>query len=200
MTIPGQTEAKQAAPRSRAVVMGASAGALDALLAILPSLPSNYPWPLIIVVHLPPDKDSALARLLSSRCSVTVKEAEDKEDLCPGTVYVAPPDYHLLIDPDYRLALSSDEPVLYSRPSIDVLFESAADAYGSDLIGVILTGANSDGTKGLRAVCDRGGSALVQDPDTADASAMPRAALAACPEAQRLSLALITQTLTAGLR
>lgn len=175
--------------------MGASAGALDALLQILPALPGDYPLPTVLVVHLPPDRDSALVNVLASRCALRVKEAEDKEDLSGGTVYVAPPDYHVLVEPELRLSLSSDEPVLYSRPSIDVLFESAADAYGSDLIAVVLSGANQDGARGLRAVCDNGGLGLVQDPKTADASAMPQAAIAACPQAMVLSAAEIAQKL-----
>ena len=168
----------------RAVVMGASAGAVDVLMTILPKLPADFAFPVVIVVHIPPDKDSILAGLLRHHCSVQVKEAEDKEALAAGTVYIAPPDYHVLIDPDFRLALSNDEPVLFSRPSIDVLFESAADAYGAGLIGVVLTGANHDGARGLRYICDRGGSAFVQDPESSDASAMPKAAIASCPEAR----------------
>ncbi|MDB6134508.1 MAG: cheB 2 [Verrucomicrobiales bacterium] len=178
-----------------AVVIGASAGAVEALLRILPELPPDYPLPLLIVVHLPPDRESTLAALLDARCRITVKEAEDKEPILPGMAYLAPPDYHLLVEPDFHLSLSSEEQVLYSRPSIDVLFESAADAYGTALAGIILTGANSDGAKGLRAVAASGGIALVQSPDCAEATAMPAAALAACPSAQGLSLAEITGVL-----
>ena len=131
-----------------AVVIGASAGALEALSSLLPALPSDYRLPILIVVHLPPDKTSLLAELLRARCAIRVREAEDKEPIEPGVVYFAPPDYHLLVEQDRRLSLSDDEPVLFSRPSIDVLFESAADAYGGGLIGVVLTGANSDGANG----------------------------------------------------
>jgi len=129
---------------------------------------------------------------------VDVREAEDKEPLEAGTVYFAPPDYHLLVELDRRLSLSSEEPVLYSRPSIDVLFESAADAYGSGLVGVVLTGANSDGARGLRAVRDAGGVALVQRPDQAQVAAMPQAALDACPGAVPLSLDEIASFLIAA--
>ncbi len=183
----------------QALVIGASAGAVEALLRVLPALPKDFPLAVIIVVHLPPQSDSQLAALLGSRCQMTVKEAEDKEPILPGTVYFAPPNYHLLVEPDLCLSLSSDEPVLYSRPSIDVLFESAADAYGDRLAGLILTGANSDGARGLRAVADAGGLALVQDPETANAQAMPLAALASCPEAQALNLAQLTEALSTKL-
>ncbi len=168
----------------RALVIGGSAGALGAMLRFLPLLPRRFPLPVMIVVHLPPDGESLLAPLLNSRCQLSVKEAEDKEPILPGVVYIAPPNYHLLVEPDFVLSLSQDECVLYSRPSIDVLFESAADAYGDALAGIILTGASSDGAAGLKALVDAGGRAYVQDPATAEASAMPEAALDACPTAQ----------------
>ncbi len=171
-----------------AVVIGASAGAIEALGVILPALPADFPWPILIVVHVPSHCQSLLAELFKNRCQLLVKEAEDKETICPGTIYFAPSDYHLLVEPDFTLSLSSDEPVLYSRPAIDVLFQSAADAYGDGLIGIILTGANSDGAQGLRAVHAAGGNALVQDPATAQAATMPRAALAACPAARAATL------------
>ena len=171
-----------------AVVLGASAGALEALSAILPSLPAEYPLPVLAVVHQPPDKESILAGLLGAKSRVRVREAEDKEPIEPGTVYLAPPDYHLLVERDGQLSLSSDEPVHFSRPSIDVLFESAADAYGAGLVAAVLSGANQDGAQGLRSVSEAGGIALVQRPDTAFVAAMPSAALAACPSARSLTL------------
>ena len=177
------------------VVIGASAGALDALSAILPMLPGNFPLSVVVVVHVPPDRPSALAELFAAKCSLTVKEVEDKEHLVSGTVYFAPPDYHVLIEADRRLSLSSEEPVLFSRPSIDVLFETAADAIGPALIGIVLSGANGDGANGLRAVIDAGGTGLVQNPATAFSSAMPEAAIQACPSAQVLSLAAIAEYL-----
>ncbi len=181
------------------VVMGASAGALEAFYAILPALPENFSLPVVIVMHVPPDKKSVVAELLGAKCKVKVQEAEDKEPLEPGHVYIAPPDYHLLVEGSGTLSLSSDEPVLYSRPSIDVLFESAADAYGENTIGVILTGANNDGAAGLAAIAGAGGRALVQRPDTAYASAMPEAAAKACASAEILTLAEIAAALqTAG--
>ena len=169
-----------------AVVIGASAGALEVLSNLLPGLPADYRLPILIVVHLPPDKTSLLAELLRARCAIRVREAEDKEPIEPGVAYFAPPDYHLLVEQDKRLSLSDDEPVLFSRPSIDVLFESAADAYGGGLIGVVLTGANSDGANGLKAVVEAGGVAVVQSPGSAYAVAMPEAAIATCPEARVL--------------
>ncbi len=171
-----------------AIVIGASAGAIEALSTLLPALPAAYPRPILVVVHVPAGKKSALAELFAARCRIAVKEAEDKEPIRGGTVYFAPSDYHLLVEPDFTLALSSDEPVLYSRPAIDVLFESAADAYGSRLTGIVLTGASSDGALGLRAIRAVGGAAIVQAPETAENNAMPRAALAACPNARVLSL------------
>ena len=183
------------APRAEAVVIGASAGAVDALSALLPTLPADYPLSVMVVVHVPPDKKSVMAELFRNKCRMTVREAEDKEPLAPGTVYFAPPDYHLLVEPDRRLSLSSEEPVHYSRPAIDVLFESAADAFGPSLVGVVLTGASSDGAGGLRAVCAAGGGALVQHPDEAAVATMPRAALAACPKASVMYLEQIAARL-----
>lgn len=175
----------------QAIVIGASAGALDALSAILPALPESFRLPVIVVVHVPPDKRSVLAELFQAKCRLSVREAEDKEPIVGGTVYFAPPDYHLLIETDRYLSLSSDEPVLFSRPSIDVLFESAADAYGPALMAIVLTGANQDGAKGMRAVVEAGGTAIVQDPKGAFATAMPEAAIEMCPAASVLSLSAI---------
>lgn len=182
-------------PHAGIVVIGASAGAVDALSAILPNLPADYPLPVLVVVHVPPDKKSAMAELFASKCVIRVIEAEDKEPLAPGTVYFAPPDYHLLVEPDRRLSLSSEEQVNYSRPAIDVLFESAADALGPNVAGVLLTGASSDGAKGLSAVAAAGGTAFVQHPDEAAVPTMPRAGLSACPSAVALTLAQIAARL-----
>lgn len=178
-----------------AVVIGASAGALDALSALLPALPAGYPLPVMIVVHLPADKKNLMPDLLGPRCAVRICEAEDKEPLEGGAVYFAPPDYHMQVEKGGTISLSSDAPVLFSRPSIDVLFETAADAYGSRLIGVILTGANPDGAEGLRAICEAGGVALVQRPEEAYAAEMPCAALAACTQAHSFTLAQIADYL-----
>jgi two-component system, chemotaxis family, protein-glutamate methylesterase/glutaminase len=178
--------------RPEAIVVGASAGAVDALSVLLPALPRDFPAPLMVVVHVPPDKNSILTDLFRSKCLMQVQEAEDKEPIRDSTIYFAPPDYHVLVERDRRLSLSSDLPVSFSRPSIDVLFESAADAYGPGLIGIILTGANRDGARGLRAIREAGGTTLVQDPDQAHARDMPAAALAECPDARIMSLQEIT--------
>ncbi len=172
----------------KAVVIGASAGALEALSSILPALPVTFDKPVMVVVHVPADKQSMLAELFRAKCSLTVKEAEDKEPITPRTVYFAPPNYHLLVEADEILSLSSDEPVLFSRPSIDVLFESAADAYGPGLIAIVLTGANQDAANGAKAVIDAGGMVIVQSPDDAFSPAMPQAAIALNPGATVMSL------------
>ncbi len=177
------------------VVVGASAGAVEALSAVLPALPANYPLPVAVVVHIPSDKMSILADLFRSKCLMKVSEAEDKEPLTAGAVYFAPPDYHLLIEPNRRLSLSGEEPVHFSRPSIDVLFESAADAIGAGVVGVVLTGANEDGARGLKAIADAGGLALVQHPEESLVATMPLAALAACPAAETLRLTEIATRL-----
>lgn len=183
--------------RPEAIAIGSSAGAVDALLHILPLLPPDFSLPVFIVVHLIPDKESIMADIFQHRCQLNVKEAEDKETIVPGTIYFAPPDYHLLVEKDETLSLSSEEPVLHSRPSIDVLFETAADAYHESLIGIILTGASSDGARGLKAVCAAGGKAIVQDPATAYTAVMPAAALEVCPAAEKMTLDEITRYLTA---
>ncbi len=184
----------------KAVVMGASAGALDALSKILPTLPANYPLPIMIVVHLPPDKKSVMAELFQAKCKMAVREVDDKEPLEPGVIYFAPPNYHLLVEMNCHLALSNEEQVLFSRPSINVLFETAADAYNEALIGIVLTGANNDGAEGLKKIAEYGGLALVQHPEQAYAPAMPQAALDACPSAQSLSLDEITTFLLEGIK
>lgn len=170
------------------VVMGASAGGVQALSQVLSELPADFPVPIMVVIHVPPHKDNALVPLFSAKCRMRVKEAEDKEPLKPGTVYFAPPDYHLLVETREAIALSSDETVNHSRPSIDVLFETAADAFGDAVTGIVLTGANNDGALGLKAICAAGGPAVVQDPASAEVAAMPAAALAACPDARVLTL------------
>lgn len=174
-----------------AIVMGTSAGAVEALSVILPSLRPGFRLPIIVVVHLPPDRRSAMADLFRAKCALDVREVEDKEEIVAGTIYFAPPDYHLLVEADRNFSLSCDAPVLFSRPSIDVLFESAADAFGSKLIGIILTGANGDGARGLKAIIDAGGQGIVQTPSSAFASAMPEAALGMSRAASPMTLEAI---------
>lgn len=171
-----------AAPRAGfdTVVIGASAGGVEALGVLLGALPADFPAAILAVLHLPPDRVTVLPSLLNRRCALAVKEAEDKEPVQAGTVYLAPPDYHLLVEPDATLSLSRDEPVHYSRPSIDLLFESAAMTWRTRLLAILLTGASSDGAEGLREVREAGGAAWVQDPRAAFAPAMPAAALALC--------------------
>lgn len=163
----------------RAVVIGVSAGGLEALGLILPMLPAELPVPVIVVQHLGAESDGFLARWLDQRCAVRVKEAEDKEKAEPGTVYLAPANYHLLLEDDASFALSLESQVNFSRPCIDLLFESAADVYGAELIGIILTGANDDGSRGLARIKEAGGLAIVQDPAGAEVATMPRAAIQA---------------------
>jgi len=149
------------------------------LTALLPWLPENYPFPVIIVLHLHPLQDRYFLEHIGKSCNLPVKEADEKESIRAGYVYFAPPNYHLLIENDRIFSLSIDEKVNYSRPSIDVLFESAASVYGSGLVAVILTGANNDGAEGLRMVKEKGGLAIVQDPQSAENAYMPAAALQA---------------------
>ena len=161
-----------------AMVIGVSAGGLAALGKILPELSEDFPLAVLIVQHMRRDADGFLWRHLDTLSRLTVKEAEDKEAIQPKTVYIAPPDYHLLVEPDRTLSLSADERVNFSRPSIDVLFETAAEVYQQRLIGVILTGANNDGTHGLQTIKSYGGLAVVQSPESAESDAMPRSAIA----------------------
>jgi two-component system chemotaxis response regulator CheB len=163
--------------RIDAVVIGASAGGIEALTVLLPALMAGLRPPVFVVVHLPRDRPSALAEIFARKCAVPVREAEDKEPVAAGTVYFAPTNYHLLLDQGPQLALSADAPVNLSRPSVDVLFESAADLYKTRLLGIILTGANDDGASGLAAVHDAGGVTVVQRPDTARAPMMALSAL-----------------------
>ncbi|GFM34681.1 chemotaxis protein CheB [Desulfovibrio subterraneus] len=162
-----------------AVVIGVSAGGLAALEAVLSALGDSFSLPILIVQHISPDSESYLPYHFTPRCSLTVKEADDKEDIAPRTVYFAPPDYHMMVELDRTISLSVESRVNFSRPSVDVLFETAAEAYGEGLIGVILTGANNDGAAGLAKIKQLGGLAIVQTPETAQADAMPRAALEA---------------------
>lgn len=165
--------------RYEAIVVGVSAGGMEALCTILPSLPANFSCPVIIVQHMHPESGGYLPTILNKKCQTTVKEADEKEQIGPGVIYIAPPNYHLLIEKDRTFSLSLEEPVNFSRPSIDVLFESAADAYRERLVGVILTGANKDGSRGLKRIKEMGGLAIVQDPLTAEIDSMPRAAISA---------------------
>jgi two-component system chemotaxis response regulator CheB len=160
-----------------AVVIGASAGGFEALLKVLKGLPATYPMPLVAVLHLPENHDSRLAELFGHRLALRVREARDKESLAAGTLYFAPPGYHLSIENDLSFSLSCEDRVSYARPAIDVLFQSAADACGKSLAGILLTGANYDGAAGLAGMRIAGALTIVQDPATAEVSTMPEAAL-----------------------
>ncbi|AKM09440.1 chemotaxis protein CheB [Croceicoccus naphthovorans] len=181
------------------IAIGASAGGVQALSHILPPLAADFPRSIVVVVHVPPRQDNALVKLFSEKCRMQVKEAEDKEPLQPGTIYFAPPDYHVLVEGDGALALSTEEPVNHSRPAIDVLFETAADAFGPAVTGIVLTGANHDGANGARAIEDAGGVVLIQDPATAEMAAMPEAAVEACRDAAIMTLDEIAASLAAGV-
>lgn len=160
------------------MVIGASAGGVDALMVLLAGLPDGWRLPLVAVLHLPEQHDSRLAEVFRARLSMRVSEAEDKDRIAPATLYFAPPGYHLSIERDRSFSLSCEPPLHWSRPSIDVLMNSAADAYGPALAGLLLTGANEDGAEGLARIHRAGGLTAVQDPDEAHVPTMPRAALA----------------------
>lgn len=179
--------------RLRAVVLGGSAGAVRALGEILPALPAGARVPVIVVVHLSPRRESLLPSIFGARCPLPVREPEDKEPVAAGTVWIAPPDYHLLVERDGAFALSLEPPVNFSRPSIDALFESAADAYGPDMLAVVLSGANEDGAEGARRVREAGGWVVVQDPEEAESRAMPEAALRVARPHLRADLATIAR-------
>lgn len=163
--------------RIDAVVIGASAGAVEALNELLPPLSAGLKPPIVVAVHLLRDRRSLLAEIFAKRCALAVAEAQDKESIENRSIYFAPPDYHLLIEEGRRFALSVDDLVNFSRPSIDVLFESASEVYKERLMGIILTGANVDGAQGLEAIARCGGVTVVQDPATASSPTMVEAAL-----------------------
>lgn len=179
-----------------AIAIGASAGGVEALGQLLQALPHDFHPAIFVVLHLPPDRSTVLPQLFARRCARPVKEAEDKEPIMQGTVYLAAPDYHLLVEPGKCLALSRDEPVHFSRPSIDLMFESAALVYKERLLGIILTGANADGAQGLKQIRDCGGAAWVQDPDEAMSSMMPASAITRAGADSVLPLKLMADRLS----
>jgi two-component system, chemotaxis family, protein-glutamate methylesterase/glutaminase len=178
-----------------AVLVGGSAGAVEVVSLLLGALPRDFATPIVVLIHLPRHRPSALPGALRGTCQLPLREPQDKEPLAPATVYLAPADYHLLIDRGPSFALSVDEPVNFSLPSIDVLFESAADVLGPGCAGVLVSGANPDGARGLRAIQEAGGLVVIQAPDDAAHGAMPEAALALCPGARVLSAKGISQWL-----
>ncbi len=172
-----------------AVVIGASAGGVQALMSLLGSLPAAFKPAVLAVLHVPAGRPSGVAEVMAGVCALPVCEALDKQPTEGGVVVFAPPDYHLLVEPGGTLALSVDPPVRYSRPAIDPLFESAAAVYGERLLAVVLTGASNDGADGLLAVRNRGGHAWVQSPEEAEVAVMPQAALALAGADEVLTLA-----------
>ena len=161
----------------RRVVIGGSAGSLDSILKIVAAVQEAVDVAFVVIVHRGKGGDSILTDLLSSQTTLVVKEVEDKELILPGTIYIAPPDYHLLLENEYTFSLDASEKVHYSRPSIDVTFESAALVYGPALVGVLLSGANADGAVGLKNIADAGGFTIAQQPATAEVGYMPQQAI-----------------------
>ena len=177
------------------VVVGTSWGGLLALKELIGGLPGSFGLPVVVVQHRHRQSDNLLSSLLQDRTSLPVCEIEDKAPIVGGHVHVAPADYHLLVEDGY-FSLSTDEPVAFSRPSIDVTFDSVADSYGARAVGVVLTGANADGARGLKRIVDRGGLAFVQLPQTAESPAMPAAALKSVPQARTLTIQEIARELS----
>jgi two-component system, chemotaxis family, protein-glutamate methylesterase/glutaminase len=169
------------------VVIGASWGGLAAVSKIFAAMPGDFTLPIVLVQHRSKHSDDLLASLIQSVTQLRVVDVEDKEPLAPASVYIAPANYHLMVERGH-LSLTTDPLVRFSRPSIDVTFASAADSYRSAAIGVVLTGANDDGRRGLRRIVDNGGKGIVQDPATAESKAMPASAAQAVPEAEVIPL------------
>ncbi|GAB3912210.1 chemotaxis protein CheB [Larkinella knui] len=165
----------------KAVIIGGSAGSIEVLLKLLPALNPGLSFAIIIVLHRKNSTDSSLADLLSTKSTMLIREVEDKNPVTPGVIYLAPADYHLLIEKEEVFSLDDSEKVNYSRPSLDVAFESAADVYGSALVGIILSGANADGTAGFNTIKKAGGTLIAQKPETAQSSFMPQQAILHAP-------------------
>lgn len=182
--------------RYEAAVIGASAGGMNAMKAIFSLLPASYPLPFIVVQHIGARSDGWWIEFLNEKSQLRVKEADEKEPIEKGTVYIAPPNYHLLVEKDRTFTLTIGERVNFARPSIDLLFESAAEVYTDRLIGILLTGSNHDGALGLKKIQDLGGLTIVEDPATAEWPGMPEAAIAASQPDYILPLNSITTLLT----
>ncbi|MCO8168752.1 chemotaxis protein CheB [Pseudomonas sp. 21LCFQ02] len=183
-------------PVVQAVVIGASAGGVEALLTLTEGIAADFRLPILVVLHLPEQRSSQLAQVFQNRLPIAVHEARDKETIVAGTLYFAPAGYHLSVEDDLSLSLSQEDKVFHSRPSIDILFESAADAYGPGLAGVLLTGANDDGARGLARIRALGGLTVIQNPQTAVARTMPEAGLRLQTPDYLLSLPEIRALLT----
>jgi two-component system, chemotaxis family, protein-glutamate methylesterase/glutaminase len=161
-----------------AIVIGVSSGGLNAMKIMFSLLPADFSIPIVIVQHIGARSENIWIQLLNDKCNLEIKEADEKEEIEKGKIYIAPSNYHLLIEQDKTFSLTVDERVNYARPSIDVLFETAAEAYQERLIGVVLTGSNNDGSKGIKRIKECGGLTIVQQPDTAESSYMPESAIA----------------------
>ncbi|XDD48641.1 chemotaxis protein CheB [Leptospira sp. WS92.C1] len=177
------------------IVMGASSGGLNAIRSVLTSLSENFSIPIVLVQHVSPRSDGQWIRSLDIIAGLNVKEADEKETIEKGNIYVAPPNYHLLIETNRTFSLTIDSRVNFARPSIDVLFESAADVYRDKMVGIIFTGANSDGAIGLKRIKELGGTTIVQDPNSAESPYMPEAALSLMPADYILTLEKIAELL-----
>lgn len=182
-----------------AIVIGTSAGGLNAIKNILEKLPEYFPVPILIVQHLKADSEDFWIKNLDAHCKIRVKEAEEKEKIAKGNVYIAPPDYHVLLESDRSISLSQEGKVNYSRPSIDVLFETASDVYQDKLLGVVLTGASKDGARGLWKIKKNGGITVAENPETAEFKLMPTEAIKASKADYILSLQEIADLLTSSL-
>lgn len=169
--------AQREAAIERLIVIGGSAGSLDVLFRVLPALRADFPYPIAIVLHRRANVDTMLTELLNMKTKLLLTEPEDKEPIRPGCIYLAPGDYHILFEKDGVISLDYSEKVAYSRPSIDVAFQSAAEAYGANATCILLSGANADGSEGLRRIRDVGGTAIVQLPESAEVAFMPQQAI-----------------------
>ena len=181
--------------RFEAIVIGVSSGGMNAMKVVFSHLPKDFKTPVIVVQHIGAHTEGIWIKLLNDKSNLMVKEADEKERIESGKVYIAPANYHLLIEKDKTFSLTIGERVNYSRPSIDVLFESAAEAYTNKLIGIILTGSNNDGTKGVKRVKECGGLTIIQNPETAESAFMPKSAIAASKPDHVLSLEAIAELL-----
>lgn len=161
----------------RLIVIGGSAGSLDVLFRLLPVLRPDFPYPIVIVLHRRANVDTMLTELLGMKTKLQLSEPEDKDPIRPGWIYLAPGDYHILFEKDASISLDYSEKVAYSRPSIDVAFQSAADAFGEKVTGILLSGANADGTEGLRRIRETGGTTIAQLPQSAEVAFMPQQAI-----------------------
>ncbi|MBC8054148.1 MAG: chemotaxis protein CheB [Sphingobacteriaceae bacterium] len=166
--------------KAKVVVIGCSAGGFTLVFDIISKLPRNFPLPVIVVIHRSRKHKSSIEEILNSKSKVMVRVAGDKDQLIKGNVYFAPSDYHLLLEPDESLTLDCSEPVLYSRPSIDVTFQSVADVYNEKVIAILLSGANTDGANGICYIHAKKGFTVVQDPESAEVRTMPEAAISQC--------------------